>query len=45
LSLEELEQFILQPPPPFQNQLFDGPKLADHLLKVYPGSTGRTDCS
>jgi UDP-N-acetylglucosamine transferase subunit ALG13 len=45
LSLEELEPFILQPPPPFENQLFDGPKLADHLLKVYPGSTVSSDCS
>jgi UDP-N-acetylglucosamine transferase subunit ALG13 len=45
LSLEELEPFILQPPPPFQNPLFDGPKLADHLLKVYPESTGSSNGS
>ncbi len=37
LSLKELEQFILQPPPAFRQKLFDGPKLADYLLNVYPG--------
>lgn len=36
LSLEELEQAILQPPPRIQNQLFVEPKLANHLLAVYP---------
>lgn len=36
LSLGELEQALLQPPSPFQNQLFKEPKLANHLLTVYP---------
>jgi UDP-N-acetylglucosamine transferase subunit ALG13 len=36
LSLAELEKFIQQPPPPFPHKLFNGPKLADHLLQVYP---------
>lgn len=38
LSLEQLKQFILQPPPRFEKQLFDGPKLVDYLLKTYPGA-------
>lgn len=37
LSLEELKQLILQPPPRLQQQLFEGPKLAEHLSKIYPG--------
>lgn len=39
LSLRELEQAVLQPPPRFQKRLFDGPKLANHLLAVHPGKT------
>lgn len=36
ISLAELEQLIQNPPPPFPHKLFDGPKLADHLLRRYP---------
>lgn len=36
LSLRELEKFILSPPPKFHTKLFVGPRLADHLTKVYP---------
>jgi UDP-N-acetylglucosamine transferase subunit ALG13 len=39
LSLRDLEQVIVQPPPRFQQQLFSGPKLADHLLAVHPLET------
>lgn len=39
LSLEELKQAILQPPPRFQKQLFNEPKLANHLLAVHPPET------
>lgn len=39
LSLKELEQAILQPPPRFPKQLFNEPKLANHLLAVYPAKT------
>lgn len=38
-SLEALEKFVLQPPPKFQQQLFCGPKLTDHLLTVHPART------
>ncbi|MBF2084591.1 glycosyltransferase [Thermoleptolyngbya sp. C42_A2020_037] len=37
LALDELRQFVLEPPPPFRGQLFNGPKLADHLIAKYPG--------
>jgi UDP-N-acetylglucosamine transferase subunit ALG13 len=36
VSIEHLEQIILNPPPPFQGQLFEQPKLAQHLLQIYP---------
>jgi UDP-N-acetylglucosamine transferase subunit ALG13 len=36
VSIDKLEQSILQPPPLFQGQLFDDPKLTDFLLKQYP---------
>ena len=36
LSLEELENYIMSPPPPFPRDLFKHPKLVDHLLKLYP---------
>ncbi|MBO3458285.1 glycosyl transferase [Aetokthonos hydrillicola Thurmond2011] len=36
LSLENLQEAILHPPPPFQRRLFEEPKLVNHLLKVYP---------
>lgn len=39
LSLEDLEQAIVQPPPRFQKQLFDSPKLTNHLLAVHPAET------
>lgn len=39
LSLDTLKQFILQPPPRFQKPLFDGPKLADHLVNLYSGKS------
>lgn len=39
LSLKDLEQAVLQPPPRFQKQLFDGPKLANHLLAVHSMKT------
>lgn len=39
LSLQNLEQVILQPPPRFQEQLFHGPKLSTHLLTVHPADT------
>jgi UDP-N-acetylglucosamine transferase subunit ALG13 len=35
LQLEEVENAILQPPPRFQGQLFDGPKLPDYLKALY----------
>ena len=36
LSLDSLEQAVLQPPPHFEGQLFSGPRLVEHLLNVYP---------
>lgn len=39
LSLKDLEQAILQPPPRLQKQLFDGPKLTNHLLAIHPAKT------
>lgn len=36
LSLKELEKTVLNPPPRFQKTLLEGPKLADHLLTIYP---------
>lgn len=35
LNLEEVEHAILHPPPPFQGQLFDGPKLSEYLKDKY----------
>ncbi|NER25278.1 MAG: glycosyl transferase [Symploca sp. SIO1C2] len=37
LTLDELKQVILEPPPGFRKVLFEEPKLADHLLSIYPG--------
>jgi len=37
VTYEELEQAVLSPPEPFQGQLITGPKLANHLLEIYPG--------
>jgi UDP-N-acetylglucosamine transferase subunit ALG13 len=36
LSISDLEKSIRHPPQPLSQKLFDGPKLADHLLKVHP---------
>ena len=35
-SLEELKSAVLQPPPIFQGEIFQNPKLTEHLLKRYP---------
>lgn len=35
-SFEDFEDLILHPPKPFKGKLFDGPKLAEHLLQTYP---------
>jgi len=35
-SLEELKSAVLQPPPIFQGQIFQNPKLTEYLLKRYP---------
>lgn len=34
-SLEEFKSAVLQPPPIFQGQIFQNPKLTEHLLKLY----------
>lgn len=39
MSLKALKQFVLQPPDHFNKQLFDGPKLANHLLSIHPVNT------
>ncbi len=36
LSYEDMEDVVLHPPAPFQGQLLQGAKLADHLLEMYP---------
>ncbi|MCM0589810.1 MAG: glycosyltransferase [Gloeotrichia echinulata IR180] len=36
MSIDAIEQAILQPPPILQGQLFGGPKLTDYLLNQYP---------
>lgn len=36
VSLDELAEAVLQPPPRFKGQLFGNPKLTDYLLKQYP---------
>ncbi len=36
-SLDRLEQAIKCPPPGFKGQIFEGPKLAEHLMQMYPG--------
>jgi UDP-N-acetylglucosamine transferase subunit ALG13 len=36
LSLEELEEAVMNPPSQVREELFVGPKLADHLKKSYP---------
>jgi UDP-N-acetylglucosamine transferase subunit ALG13 len=37
LSLEQLEQAVLNPPSPFQRTLFSEPKLSQHLIETYGG--------
>jgi len=41
LSLVELHESLLNPPPPSPRQLFEGPKLSKYLLEHYP-ATDRT---
>ncbi len=36
LSYEEFEAILLDPPSPFRGHLFEGEKLVDHLLELYP---------
>lgn len=36
LKLEDLKAAVIEPPPRFQGMLFTGPKLADHLIQIYP---------
>lgn len=38
MNLEDLEAALIQPPPPIQKDLFEGPKLSDFLAQKYPGS-------
>jgi UDP-N-acetylglucosamine transferase subunit ALG13 len=35
-NLNHLEQAIKCPPPSFKGQIFDQPKLAEHLMQIYP---------
>ncbi|MBE9215125.1 glycosyl transferase [Plectonema cf. radiosum LEGE 06105] len=35
-TLNNLEQAIKCPPPSFKGQIFDQPKLAEHLMQIYP---------
>ena len=35
-SLDNLEQAVKFPPPSFKGQIFDEPKLAEHLMQIYP---------
>ena len=35
-SMIDLKNAILEPPQPINQELFSGPKLADHLLEVFP---------
>lgn len=36
LNLEDLTHIILSPPPPFKSELFEGPRLSEHLKRRYP---------
>ncbi|MEH1776888.1 MAG: glycosyltransferase [Nostoc sp.] len=36
LSLNELAEVVLEPPPYFQQKIFNSPRLTDHLLVQYP---------
>ena len=36
-SLDHLERVVKSPPPSFQGQIFEEPKLAEHLMQIYPG--------
>ncbi len=35
-SLDNLERAVKFPPPSFKGQIFDEPKLAEHLMQIYP---------
>ena len=35
-SLDNLELAVKCPPPSFKGQIFDEPKLAEHLMQIYP---------
>lgn len=35
-SLDEVKEYVLNPPPSFSEQLFSHPKLVSHLLRTYP---------
>lgn len=35
-NLNNLEQAIKCPPPSFEGEIFDQPKLAEHLMQIYP---------
>ncbi len=35
-TLEHLKGIVKSPPPSFQGRIFDEPKLAEHLMQIYP---------
>jgi UDP-N-acetylglucosamine transferase subunit ALG13 len=35
-TLDDLKEYIVNPPPPFKKRLFNTPRLSEHLLKTYP---------
>ncbi|AFY57167.1 hypothetical protein Riv7116_4754 [Rivularia sp. PCC 7116] len=35
-SLDNFEQAVKCPPPSFKGQIFDEPRLAEHLMQIYP---------
>jgi UDP-N-acetylglucosamine transferase subunit ALG13 len=37
-SIDDLKELILNPPQPIDNNLFTGPKLAQHLLATFPSN-------
>lgn len=41
LTLDDLEQVIIKPPPAFQISLFGGLKLSDHLSAIYPSEVAK----
>ncbi len=42
-SLEELKTSVLEPPPIFHKQIFQNPRLTEHLLKLYPPEHKRVE--